>query len=57
MSGPSDQKSSKKLHVMGYIISQKTLQDNLQITGSLKPDEEVDLAFETPVKIVNIYFH
>ena len=57
MNGPSDKKSSKKLHVMGYIISQKTLQDNLQITGSLKPDEEVDLAFETPGKIVNIYFH
>ncbi len=49
-------KGRPALHVAGYIVQTTPLTDNLQVTGSLKPDEEVDLAFEAPGKVVAIYF-
>lgn len=53
---PNEKGGPKALHVEGYILSEKELTDNLQVTGSLRPDEEVDLAFESPGKVVAIYF-
>lgn len=44
------------LHVAACIVKKNALTDNLQVTGSLKPDEEVDLAFEVPGKVTAIYF-
>ena len=54
--GKRHEKDDKALHVCAYILSAKELQDNLQVTGSLNPDEEVDLAFESPGKVVSIDF-
>jgi len=44
------------LNVSGYIIKPEQLSEYVKSTGTLKPDEEVDLAFETSGKIVSIKF-
>jgi membrane fusion protein, multidrug efflux system len=44
------------LSVSGYIISPTTLREEIRSTGSLLPDEEVDLSFETSGKVIGIYF-
>lgn len=44
------------LNVSGIIIQPSTLIDPVRSTGTLKPDEEVDLSFETSGKIVSINF-
>lgn len=44
------------LSVSGYVISPVSLQEEVRSTGSLLPDEEVDLAFETSGKVIGIYF-
>ncbi len=48
--------SRKKLNVSGYIIKAKALSEMVRSTGTLKPDEEVDLSFETSGKIISIKF-
>jgi membrane fusion protein (multidrug efflux system) len=45
------------LNVAVKVIEPENLIDIIRTTGSLIPDEEVDLTFETSGKIVNIYFH
>ena len=40
----------------GYVIFPTTIVDPFYSTGSLLPDEEVELAFETSGKVVAIYF-
>lgn len=44
------------LNVSGFLITPTLLQDYRNSTGTLRPDEEVDLSFETSGKIVNINF-
>ena len=47
------QRSGKKiLNVNAKIIKPQLLKDEIQISGSLLPDEEVDLSFETSGKII-----
>ncbi len=44
------------LNVSGYLIQPKQLSDDVISTGTLRPDEEVDMSFETSGKIVSIKF-
>jgi membrane fusion protein, multidrug efflux system len=46
----------QKLNAEGYLITPTNLSELIYSTGTLKPDEEVDLAFETSGKIVGINF-
>jgi membrane fusion protein (multidrug efflux system) len=47
----------QKLFASGYVIVPTEMSEILDnLTGTLLPDEEVDLAFETSGKIVNIFF-
>ncbi|MEG0039224.1 efflux RND transporter periplasmic adaptor subunit [Bacteroides sp.] len=46
----------KVLNVNARIIKPQLLTDEIQISGSLLPDEEVDLSFETSGKVVEINF-
>ena len=46
----------KILNVNAKIIKPQLLKDEIQISGSLLPDEEVDLSFETSGKIIEINF-
>ncbi len=48
---------SRSLNVNAVIIKHQTISDNIYINGSLLPDEEVDLSFETSGKIVEINFN
>ena len=50
------QKARKVLSVNAQIITPHTLTDEIQITGRLVPDEEVELSFETSGKITDIFF-
>jgi membrane fusion protein (multidrug efflux system) len=59
MGGPGGgpgQMNRQVLNVSGFIIKPTFLVDPIRSTGTLKPDEEVDLSFETSGKIVNINF-
>lgn len=49
-------KKSKVLNVRAVVINEQDLSDGLFVSGSLLPDEEVDLTFETSGKITDIYF-
>lgn len=49
-------KKSRTLNVRAVKIQQQDLDDALFVSGSLLPDEEVDLTFETSGKITEIYF-
>jgi len=44
------------LNVSGFLIKSTKLSENRRSTGLLRPDEEVDLSFETSGKIINIRF-
>lgn len=44
------------LNVSGFLIEPSRLSDLYNSTGTLRPDEEVDLSFETSGKIVGINF-
>ncbi|HPR56869.1 MAG TPA: efflux RND transporter periplasmic adaptor subunit [Bacteroidales bacterium] len=44
------------LFASGYIISPTQMNELIYTTGSLIPDEEVELSFETSGKVVGIYF-
>jgi membrane fusion protein (multidrug efflux system) len=46
----------RALNVIGKIMQPQTLTDEIQITGSVLPDEEVSLSFETSGKITEINF-
>ena len=59
MGGPGGgpgQMNRQVLNVSGFLIKPTFLVDPIRSTGTLKPDEEVDLSFETSGKIVNINF-
>ncbi len=46
----------KPLFASGYVIEPSRMNELIYSTGSLIPDEEVELAFETSGKIVGIFF-
>ena len=46
----------QKLNAAGFVIIPTHLSELIYSTGTLKPDEEVDLSFETSGKIVGINF-
>lgn len=52
----SDRNKKKILNVNAKIIQPQLLKDEIKISGSLLPDEEVDLSFETSGKIIEINF-
>jgi membrane fusion protein (multidrug efflux system) len=57
MNGPRSGRTGRQtLNVSGFLIKPTQLVDIYRSTGTLKPDEEVDLSFETSGKIVNINF-
>ena len=51
-----ESKGKNILNVNAIIASPKTISDEIYINGSLLPDEEVNLSFETSGKIVEINF-
>jgi len=46
----------QKLYASGYVLVPTQMDELIYSTGSLLPDEEVDLSFETSGKVVGIYF-
>jgi membrane fusion protein (multidrug efflux system) len=54
--GPIRQGGGQKLFVTGYVVKPSSMSDLVNTVGTIKPDEEVDLAFETSGKIVSIFF-
>lgn len=53
----SGQREQRALPVRAQIMKPRELTDAITISGSLLPDEEVNLSFETSGKITDIYFH
>jgi membrane fusion protein, multidrug efflux system len=53
---PIIKQGQQKLNAVGYIIVPTHMSELINSTGTLRPDEEVDLAFETSGKIVGINF-
>jgi membrane fusion protein, multidrug efflux system len=53
---PLLRQAQQKLNATGYLISPQHLSEFIKSTGTLRPDEEVDLSFETSGKIVGINF-
>lgn len=47
---------NQPLMASGYVIIPTNMSELIYSTGSLIPDEEVDLAFETSGKVIGIYF-
>jgi len=47
---------SQPLFASGYVIVPTSMSELIYSTGSLLPDEEVELSFETSGKVVGIYF-
>ena len=54
--GKVKNKRSKVLDVKVVVLEKQQLDDAIAVSGSLIPDEEVNLTFETSGKITNIYF-
>jgi membrane fusion protein (multidrug efflux system) len=48
--------SAKPLNIVAQVLQYENLNDVIRTTGSLLPDEEVSLSFETSGKIVGIFF-
>lgn len=48
--------AGQQLFTSGYVLVPTKMNELIYSTGSLLPDEEVDLAFETSGKVVGIYF-
>lgn len=48
--------SSQPLFASGYLIVPQSMEEMIYSTGTLIPDEEVELSFETSGKVVGIYF-
>jgi membrane fusion protein (multidrug efflux system) len=55
--GPGGMQSRQLLNVSGFIITPTHMSELINSTGTLRPDEEVELSFETSGKIVNINFN
>lgn len=49
-------KTKSKLNVNALVLKSGRITDEIQVTGLLLPDEEVDLSFETSGKVVAINF-
>ena len=49
-------KQSRDLNVKAVVLSPTTISDEFFVSGSIIPDEEVDLSFETSGKIIDIFF-
>ena len=49
-------KQSRDLNVKAVVLQQTTISDEFFVSGSILPDEEVDLSFETSGKITDIFF-
>lgn len=49
-------KQNRALNVKAVILSPTTISDEFFVSGSILPDEEVDLSFETSGKITDIFF-
>jgi membrane fusion protein, multidrug efflux system len=62
MKGPNNntqapiRQQQQKLNAVGYVIVPQNMSQLIDQIGTLRPDEEVDLAFETSGKIVKINF-
>ncbi|MCU0460418.1 MAG: efflux RND transporter periplasmic adaptor subunit [Bacteroidales bacterium] len=54
--GPGSGQGRQILSVSGFLIEPANMSDLYKSTGSTRPDEEVDLSFETSGKIVGINF-
>ena len=54
--GGGGMRGGQILNVSGVVIAPSTVTEFINSTGSLIPDEEVELSFETSGKIVNIFF-
>jgi membrane fusion protein, multidrug efflux system len=48
--------AQQRLNAAGYLIAPTNMSELINQTGTLRPDEEVDLSFETSGKIVKINF-
>jgi len=55
-SAPPSSTQRKPLNVSFEVIRPKPLTERINVIGSLFPDEEVDLTFESSGKLVGIYF-
>ena len=55
---PAPGTSARKqvLNINAEVLKFQSLTDKVISTGSIIPDEEVDLSFESSGKVVNIYF-
>ena len=49
-------KGNQPLLASGYVVVQVQMQEMIRSTGTLLPDEEVELSFEAQGKLVGIYF-
>ena len=49
-------KQNRDLNVKAVVLSESTISDEFFVSGSIIPDEEVNLSFETSGKITYIYF-
>lgn len=49
-------KQSRDLNVKAVVLQTTTISDEFFVSGSILPDEEVDLSFETSGKIIDIFF-
>ena len=56
IAGAPLRESQQKLNAVGYVIIPTHLSELINQSGTLRPDEEVDLTFETSGKIVQINF-
>ena len=54
---PERKPTGKALNVIAQVLQYEGLDDVIRTTGSLLPDEEVDLSFETSGKIIGIFFN
>jgi len=54
---PERKPSGRPLNIVAQVLQYEGLDDVIRTTGSLLPDEEVSLSFETPGKIVGIFFN
>ncbi len=55
--GEGKGKDGKPLNINGLIVREQPLSDEIPTSGSLLPDEEVELSFETSGKITQIGFN
>jgi len=54
--GPGGMQGRQLLNVNGFLIKPAQISEFINSTGTLRPDEEVELSFETSGKIVGINF-